>query len=231
MINSFRKPRLDQVVIVDNSGNSIARFSQIYQTFKKRNFASAVGSSIGGPYPMTEWNNLPFYYGKQTVTSNTYSIYHVPGQHDPHPLGVAYAGPYTCPAEVQSRAQFPLAEAVAGTYLFDYDIGGTAGQVDLSADIGGITKGKLDDIVARLNSDAAFNTVAEAYVIGSGLATALGIQSITEGAAVTLEIVTGGANDCSELLGFKAEFDNLYDEGGTDSLVGTFDDNTNVKAS
>jgi len=230
-VTSFQKGRIFQVVIVDSSNYCWAFFGWSAKNWYQRSSLDSVKSAFASGFPQNEISNLPFWYTKGG-SSDTLSMYYLPPKRDYLDVGqVLTVSAWDSVPEVVSKGYYPIRNVTSGTYLLYFSIdGGSSFNVSLTSVIAN-GEGNLIDIVRALNADLTFNAAAEAYVTGLNGAAQLGIRSKTDGTASSVEILTGGASDCSELLGFSLEKENLYDEGEAAELLGTFTQSVDYKAS
>ena len=229
-VSSFQKKRLDQIVLVDPAVVACAVFAFPKQNWYRDTFKSSVACAFAAVFPRAEASNLPFWWSK-TGVAQTMTMWRVSGHRTLVPLNAAFVSANwdSTPEIVGSGIKWPIRGITSGTYVLYFDIGGTF-NVDISANITN-GEGNLIDIVRQLNANVTFNAVAEAYCAGFGPAAQLGIRCLTDGILADVEIVTGGANDCSAALGFSLAKENLYDIGDAAESLGTFTQMVQTKAS
>jgi len=228
-VTSFLKPILDQVIIVDATDQVWASWAWVARNWYQDTFKSVVKSALTSGYPNAEVSNLPFWFERNGALAGTLTIWRVGGRRELIPLDVAFDDTqWGAQPEVISKGSYPIRGQSSGTFNFtvDIDSGGNI-TVDVSAAITG--GGELIDIVHALNSNGPFSAVAVAFVAGIGDAAQLGIRSNTAAASGEVEVITGLTDDCSELLGFTLDKENLYAKGDYPETIGTFNQSVDLK--
>ena len=234
MSSGFYKKRVVHVVVVRNSDSKvIATFAWPYRGWERDNFISAMRSAKIGAV-VSEVSNMPVWC--RWGAAEPCTIWVIVGHREGPVVNTVFiASAWGSKPELVSMARWPIRDVAAGTYnltmLFD---GATTVTVDVPLDaaptVGGTGTGNLADVVRALNNNVAFNVLAEAFSIGFGEASRLGIRTLTGGMGRSIEIVAGGASDASALLGFSPANENMREFGIDAVNCGTFNQQSDIKA-
>ena len=219
-VQSFKKRRIDQVVLTrDSDSMAIAVFTYPHRGWYHNGFIASVKSAFNAPAGKTEISNLPFW--AKIKSSLPMDIWAVSGVRAIVPVGAVFASAsWDSNPEIISKARFPIRGLAGPTYTLTVDIdGGGPTAIDLSAALT-TNNGDLSAIITAINN--TLGDLGYAFSAGSGEASRLGLRSLSNGALASIEVVTGGANDCSAILGFSLVEENLYDEGIDAVQVGSF---------